>query len=80
MTAQIIKAHYVLAGSGEAAIALAVKLESLGLPPMAKSVPALLRLLRLHPGGYRPTLRAFRVYTGLPQPQFRLLDCIENVR
>lgn len=76
----IIRQHYVLASSGEGACSLASLIDAGRLPPMARTAPELLALLRLHPGCYRPALRAFRVFTGLARSEFKLLDCIENVR
>lgn len=74
----VIRQHYILAASSDAAIALAEGVDSGRVRTMAQTEPELLALLRLHPMGYRPRPRAYRVYTGLQKPAFRLLDCIEN--
>ncbi len=69
----VIQAHYVLARSGEAALGLASLIAEGRMKPMACSPQSLLALAALHPLGYRPSLLPFLVYTGISQPQFKLI-------
>lgn len=69
----IARLHYVLASSGEAAVRLASLIELGSIPPMAATPQGLLALAALHPGGYRPSLLPFLVYTGKSEPEFRRL-------
>lgn len=81
MTAAIIQAHYVIAGSSELAVLLAENMAAGRIPSMASSATEACRLADLHPLGYRPSQMPFLVYTGLETPRFKLLETpIETAR
>jgi len=73
MSAQVLRLHYVLAPSGESAVALSSLIEAGRIPAMALDAGELATLADLHPMGYRPRLLPFLVCTGKSEPEFRLL-------